>query len=249
LPNWATNFNPFEKNFSREPSDIYLEPNSFNNTLTRKRANDGLKAATSEILGFYGYSSSDEHTLQCLTDLSEQFLIRICDRFSVLKDSKIIFESHEMHDILARVMSELGLPNFHDLLKFYEEDVVKPFQTLISEISSAHTSPLPSLEQQGSHNSTQGLYFIGGGSNENDIPEIHFPSSDEGDLSLDHAAPHLETGLQMLQSLEQGSLGSQAGAHIGADDDGEGPPSHDSNSALLLATVSPTGPDSKRRRK
>ena len=110
---------------------------------------------------------------------------------------------------------------------------------------------------------------------DHDVPEIHFPSSEEGDngssgpptLTLDHNAPQIETGLQMLQSLEQyGSLvepGASmvtpppASAHSGTEEC-EQPMSHDSNAALLLATVSPgsssgsnanLGSGSRKRRK
>lgn len=110
------------------------------------------------------------------------------------------------------------------------------------------------------------------GDPDNCIPEIHFPSSEEGDggssgpptLSLDHNAPQIETGLQMLQSLEQyGSFEGPGGsvmvtpppphsAQSGlGSEDCEQPMSHDSNAALLLATVSPGSShgNSRKRRK
>jgi hypothetical protein len=40
-------------------------------------------------------------------------------------------------------------------------------------------------------------------SNNDNIPEIHFPSSEDGTYTFDHNTPQMEHGMQMLQSLEQ----------------------------------------------
>jgi hypothetical protein len=60
----------------------------------------------------------------------------------------------------------------------------------------------------------------------------------------------METGLQMLHSLEQQQQQQQAASAASASSvasvEAEGPMSHDSNSALLLATVSPGAAEAAR---
>ena len=86
--------------------------------------------------------------------------------------------------------------------------------------------------------------YVVGSNDSNDVPEIHFPASEEGGDSVVSAMmldqPQLETGLQMLQSLEQISQQQQQQEE------------QDANAALLLRTVSPGAAEvarpSKRRR-
>ena len=87
-----------------------------------------------------------------------------------------------------------------DLKRYYQDEVLGLRQRLWSETTET-TSAGPS--NPASNN--PGLAFDGG----DNIPEIHFPSSEE---SLDHSTPQMETGMQMLQSLEQGSLVAAAAA-------------------------------------
>ena len=87
--------------------------------------------------------------------------------------------------------------------------------------------------------------YVLGSNDSNDVPEIHFPASEEGGDSVVSAMmldqPQLETGLQMLQSLEQISQQQQQQQE-----------EQDANAALLLRTVSPGAAEvarpSKRRR-
>lgn len=111
---------------------------------------------------------------------------------------------------MDRVYRELGLPNVLGLLSFYDRDVVQFYKSLIEDCSTNfdNSTPSPSGPSPRLSTTSDGVPSFYVGSQEGDVPEIHFPSSEEGEINLDHATSQLETGLQMLQSLEQGSLGS-----------------------------------------
>lgn len=167
----------------------------------------------------------------------------------LLSDSKCGFA-----DIVCRAYDEMGCGSLLEIRSYYKNSIIGRHKA-IGEVAEALAFECHHLDEVPALFSVENGVLDGDPDN---IPEIHFPSSEEGEngssgpptLSLDHNAPQIETGLQMLQSLEQyGSLDGGGGgmvtppppsAHsIGMAEECDQPMSHDSNAALLLATVSP----------
>ena len=161
---------------------------------------------------------------------------------------------------VCRVYEEMGIGSILNIRSYYKNAIIGRHKA-IGETAEAlafechHLDEVPTLHS-GQFSVENGGSLIDGVDPDN-IPEIHFPNSEEIEngnsgpptLSLDHNAPQIETGLQMLQSLEQyGSLDASGSvmatppppsAQSIQGEECEQPMSHDSNAALLLATVSP----------
>ena len=160
----------------------------------------------------------------------------------------------------------MGIGSILNIRSYYKNAIIGRHKA-IGETAEAlafechHLDEVPTLHSMGQFSVENGGSLIDGHNVDPDnIPEIHFPNSEEIEnginstggpptLSLDHNAPQIETGLQMLQSLEQyGSLDASGSvmatppppsAQSNQGEECEQPMSHDSNAALLLATVSP----------
>ncbi len=114
------------------------------------------------------------------------------------------------------------MPSVTGLQRYYEDEVVQLHNQLVedvkrhrreSTVTSAAATPSCGVSVGEDGLGSVPVYLVGSAGDDN-IPEIHFPSSEEGVggavLSLEHATPQLDAGMQMLQSLEQGSLGGGA---------------------------------------
>lgn len=233
------------------------------------QAAKSTKKAVAAIVAFHGYDYSTDQALDVLSDATGQYLTKFCTLLRAARDKELTGHSKNgFPDIICRVYEELGLGSILNISQYQNAILAK--HKSIGEAAETLAFECHHLDE------VQNFPIMENGSllmEDHDVPEIHFPSSEEGDvggssgpptLSLDHNAPQIETGLQMLQSLEQyGNLepGSMmvtpppASAHSGTEEC-EQPMSHDSNAALLLATVSPgssgnagLGSGSRKRRK
>ena len=237
--------------------------------MSSHKAQKALKKSVAVLTAFHGYDLSTDQALDVLTDATSQFLSKFCNLLRHARDRELLNSSKNgFPDILCRVYSEMGLGSILDIRSYYKNSIIAKHKA-IGEAAEALAFECHHLDEVQNFSVVENGLMVG--EDPDNIPEIHFPSSEEGDngssgpptLSLlDHNAPQIETGLQMLQSLEQyGSLdpgGSvmvtppPPSAQSGLGEDCEQPMSHDSNAALLLATVSPgssTGGNSRKRRK
>ncbi len=138
------------------------------------------------------------------------------------------------------------------LQSYYEDEVLQLQNHLVEQVRKMVQEQQLQQQQQASSASGDLPMMYLGASGDDNIPEIHFPSSEEGEsassaaavLSLEHATPQLDAGMQMLQSLEQGGLTQQQ-----QQQQGEGPssttptvPAAPSSDVLLnlLAEASPS---------
>ena len=282
-----TPFMSFNENFLPKKSLTHLPP-----LVNSHTAQKSLKKSVAVLSAFHGYDQSTDQALDVLTDATSQFLSKFCNLLRHARDRELNNSSKSgFPDIICRVYQEMGLGSILDMRSYYKNTIMAKHKA-IGEAAEALAFECHHLDeiQVNSHtvNSVwnpsgatvsmhveNGLNFsvsMDPGDPDNCIPEIHFPSSEEGDqgssgpptLSLDHNAPQIETGLQMLQSLEQyGSFEGPGGSvmvtpppphsaqSMVGSEDCEQPMSHDSNAALLLATVSPGSSqgNSRKRRK
>ena len=234
------------------------------------QAAKSTKKAVAALVAFHGYDYSTDQALDVLSDATGQYLTKFCTLLRQARDKELLTNSKNgFPDIICRVYTEMGLGSILNVEKYYKNAIIAKHKS-IGEQAEALAFECHHLdtEVQNFQLENGSILMSEDGA---DVPEIHFPSSEEGEngssgpptLSLDHNAPQIETGLQMLQSLEQyGSLEAPSAmvtppppsAQSGIEEC-EQPMSHDSNAALLLATVSPgsstasTSGSSRKRRK
>ena len=142
---------------------------------------------------------------QVLTDLTADFLTRFSQRLSAEKDESLkTGTTGGFPDILERILTEFKINSVLGIRDYYENDVLGRYKSILEEAKILN-------QNGGVAGAGSAPMYLLNSAEEDNIPEIHFPSSEEGDVSLDHSTSQLETGLQMLQSLEQqqGSLSSQ----------------------------------------
>ena len=281
-----TPFMSFNEDFLPKKRLTHLPP-----LINSHTAHKSLKKSVAVLTAFHGYDQSTDQSLDVLTDATSQFLSKFCNSLRQARDKELTNSSKNgFPDIICRAYQEMGLGSILDMRSYYKNTIIakhksigETAEALAFECHHLDEIPVNSHTVNSVWNPTgatvsmhveNGLNFSVSmeGDPDNCIPEIHFPSSEEGDggssgpptLSLDHNAPQIETGLQMLQSLEQyGSFEGPGGsvmvtpppphsAQSGlGSEDCEQPMSHDSNAALLLATVSPGSShgNSRKRRK
>jgi hypothetical protein len=258
--------------------------------ISANSAQKGLRKSVAALSAFQGYDQATDQALDVLTDATSQYLTKFCNLLRTARDREMVSESKNgFTDQICRVYEEMGCGSVLDIRSYYKNSITgrhksigETAQMLSFECQHLHEIPPNSASSfsiagssSGGGIEQNGILSLMDGDPDN-IPEIHFPSSDEGEngpptLSLvDHNAPQIETGLQMLQSLEQsgyGNLDSHPGAGIhhggmvtpppasansgimGEEDSMQQPMSHDSNAALLLATVSPGSSSGSRKRR
>ena len=185
--------------------------------------------------------------------------------FVIIPFHRIFFHYYFISNFsVCRVYEEMGIGSILNIRSYYKNAIIGRHKA-IGETAEAlafechHLDEVPTLHSMVGHQfSVENGGSLIDGVDPDNIPEIHFPNSEEIEngnlsgpptLSLDHNAPQIETGLQMLQSLEQyGSLDASGSvmatppppsAQSIQGEECEQPMSHDSNAALLLATVSP----------
>ena len=138
---------------------------------------------------------------------------QFCQMLRLSRDNQLLGNSTGFADIMERTYRDMNLGSILDLRDFYSNFVVGRYKAIRKEckslIEKCHNLEDGSTLNVGIGSSgafTPNVSSVDNASVDN-IPEIHFPSSEEGDtiitFSLDHHTPQMETGLQMLQSLEQ----------------------------------------------
>lgn len=169
------------------------------------KARAGLRYAVIQLTAHSGYSTSQGSALELLTDSVENYLVNFCNRLRSALDNSLCLAPTEdtgWTDVLERVAVEMGVESNlvsnryrHSILSvgdYYEEKIVRRHTRLASQCKEKEARYQAELPGE------QGCW-----PSQDEIPEMHFPSSDEGaGLEGDHATPTLDVGMQMLQSLE-----------------------------------------------
>ncbi len=266
--------NPFHESLlaTRTPFSLGLSTGTRLRPMAdRRSAMASLRRSVAAVLSFNGVHSSTSASLQTLAEVVADYMSRLSRRLAEEKEScQLDASDNGFPDVVERVFKEqLGLRSVLAVQEYYERDVREAHAKLVENCQEAVASLSRGTSIGGPHSvsgasgvvggpgsaSSSAIYVVGSTA-EGEVPEIHFPSSSEdgGDavvsaMMIDQGGQQMETGLQMLQSLEQQQQQHQ-GQLQQSEADG-GPMSHDSNSALLLATVSPGSAEAargKRRR-
>ena len=225
-----------------------------------KQAHSSLRKSVATLAAFHGFDQSTDQALNVLTDATSHYLAKFCSLLRAARDKELLSKSKNgFPDLVCRVYEEMGVGSVLNIRSYYKNAIIGRHKA-IGESAEALAFECHHLDEAVPASSSS--FSVENGmllEDTDNIPEIHFPSSEEGEngiisgppiLSLDHNAPQIETGLQMLQSLEQyGSLDAPGGSVMATPpphsaqsvtgEECEQPMSHDSNAALLLATVSP----------
>lgn len=214
--------------------------------LSRRSAHALLRQAVAALCQFAGFEAADRRALDVLVDVTGQFLTTLAAKLQKEHEDRALYGSEHrgFTHAIERVFQDC-LGQSVSTLRAYISSVGHEIQRRKHLRSHPPSDPGSVVSSPMDDTLVSGLptpsFTVGSG----DVPEIHFPSSEEGgDLAMDHATSQMETGLQMLQSLEQNaSLGSHGTQRsVEAEDALQQPMSQDSNAALLLATVSPATP-------
>lgn len=156
-----------------------------------------LRKSVIQISAHAGYTNAMESALSSLTETAEMFIQNISRKLRVELDRNL--ETNEdgngWSDILEKVLVESGIGGVLQIQEYYENYVIKYNTRLLSqckELEEMYKKEMNACLETGQDN----------------IPEMHFPSSDEGaGESLPNlATPTLDVGMQMLQSLEAASV-------------------------------------------
>jgi len=168
--------------------------------LSETSARAGLRRAVVRLCAHQGAVTAHSTALNLLIDSAEHFLVNFCKRLRESLDHSLCLAPHThtgWADVLEKVLVETGDPGgVLALGEYYEESVIERHHRLAAQVREREA--LYSAELPGEPGGTW--------PNMDEIPEMHFPSSEEGcgtggDVN-DHATPTLDVGMQMLQSLE-----------------------------------------------
>jgi len=170
------------------------------------RSRQMLRQSIIQLSAHTGYHTANSSAVEVLTDATSAYLAVFTKRLRACLDQELErapLETSGWSDVLERVAVEMGVGSntrgsiSNSILAvgdYYEDSVVKRHSRLcrqVKEMTEKYAAELPG---------------DAGSWGQDDIPEMHFPSSEEGaggeSYSLDHATPTLDVGMQMLQSLE-----------------------------------------------
>ena len=168
------------------------------------RARQLLEDSVIKLSAHAGYQTANSSAVMVLTDATSQYLKTFCSMLRRELDTRLEAAPTDSHgwDALEKVCVEMkvgteGMESHRftvlALADYYRDSVISRQERLLKEVKQ--------LTRQ---------YEAGTSSwGQDDIPQMHFPSSEEGvgveQYNYDHATPTgLDVGMQMLQSLEAG---------------------------------------------
>lgn len=166
--------------------------------ITRKDAELGLRKAVIKISAHNGYQTAQDSAVRVLTEATELFLQTLTRKLRMELDRYLESNGKATGwtDILEKVFAEGGVGGVLDIQDYYEDSIIKYYYRLYSQCRDLEIRYRAEIPHQ----------ISGWQGNPDNIPEMHFPSSEEGaglgDNLPNHATPTLDVGMQMLQSLE-----------------------------------------------
>ena len=169
------------------------------------RARQLLEDSVIKLSAHAGFQTAASSAVMLLTDATSQYLQTFCRKLRRELDSSLEAAPTDSQgwDPLEKVCVEMrvgteGLESHRftvlALADYYRDSVISRHERLLKEVKQL-----------------TGQYEAGASAwGQDDIPQMHFPSSEEGgggveQFTYDHATPTgLDVGMQMLQSLEAG---------------------------------------------
>eukprot|EP00096_Caligus_rogercresseyi_P000419 TRINITY_DN1086_c0_g1_i2.p1 TRINITY_DN1086_c0_g1~~TRINITY_DN1086_c0_g1_i2.p1 ORF type:complete len:367 (-),score=101.41 TRINITY_DN1086_c0_g1_i2:358-1458(-) len=169
--------------------------------LTPRSTRQMLHKSVATMCAFVGYESATLGALDLLTDVVAEYFRKFTKLLRDARDRECLYEmSTGFPDALERVCYDMNIGSVLQIQKYYEDNVIKYYKNILKEWKKRKTAVSSSSSTTILVGSNSAEIILG----EDDIPEIHFPSGE--DCSGDHATPQYETGLQVLQSLEQAGV-------------------------------------------
>ncbi|XP_040563544.1 STAGA complex 65 subunit gamma [Lepeophtheirus salmonis] len=168
--------------------------------LTSRSTRQMLHKSVATICAFVGYETASLGALDLLTDVVAEYLRTFTKLLRDSRDRECLYEqSMGFPDSLERICYDMNIGSVLQIQRYYEDSVIKYYKNILKEWKKRKTAS----------SSSSTTILVGSNSaeiilGEDDIPEIHFPSGEE--CTGDHATPQYETGLQVLQSLEQAGV-------------------------------------------
>ncbi|KAK9688432.1 Bromodomain associated [Popillia japonica] len=149
-----------------------------------------------------GYETTHQSVLDLLTDVLQSFLIKISRHLKVAEEDEESGRLCGFPHIAERVLTELGMDGIRGLHDYYQSRIVKYIGILrkrCSDLNDHYAKLLipKSPPQMDKMNKMVRVKVEEEDIAESDNPEVHFPSL-EGEVGLSS----LETGFQLLNSLE-----------------------------------------------
>ena len=160
------------------------------------QAAKSTKKAVAAIVAFHGYDYSTDQALDVLSDATGQYLTKFCTLLRQARDKELLTKSKNgFPDIVCRVYSEMGLGSILNILKYQNSIIAK--HKSIGETAEALAFECHHLDTEVQNIMENGSILMS--EDGADVPEIHFPSSEEGEngssgpptLTLDHNAPQI----------------------------------------------------------
>ncbi|XP_023330512.1 STAGA complex 65 subunit gamma [Eurytemora carolleeae] len=170
--------------------------------ITRKDAELGLKQAVIKISAHVGYQTALDSGVRLLTESTQLFMERMLHNLRIELDRSLENNMENMGwtDILEKVLVGSGAGSILSIQDYYEDSIIKFNNKLLLQCKALRDKYCSSIPSDIRSWSIQGIQ------EDDDIPQLHFPSSEEGagmgETSMDHTTPNLDVGMQMLQSLE-----------------------------------------------
>ncbi|XP_034251690.1 STAGA complex 65 subunit gamma-like [Thrips palmi] len=180
-----------------------------------------LTKSISALAAHSGWDGAMGETLFVFRDAVDDFLRRLTTMLRVTVDQGA---SHEgggeggFSDPVEQVFHTMGLGSVRDLHSHYQVQILGRIENLENvcsqltceyvELANSYNATLPSSSGWDSSIKQEIVSEIEEGEDEDDVPQLHFPSTADGDLALQPSAT-LQTGFEMLHSLEQQQLLSE----------------------------------------
>ncbi|XP_054283787.1 STAGA complex 65 subunit gamma isoform X2 [Macrosteles quadrilineatus] len=167
-------------------------------SLGRDVTKEILFKTVATLCAHVGFSSGMQSSIQLLTDIAEDFLRRFTCLLRFAVDREELYGNSGFPDAMERVFHEMGLGSVVSLHDYYQTRVLKyrdKCKAECEDLLKKYQVVAPTIKRE----PEDIVRFKTEISSEEDIPEIHFPGTGEGD----ELQSQLEPGYQMLHSLEQ----------------------------------------------
>lgn len=165
-----------------------------------------------------GWDASMSETLYVFRDAVDEFLRRFTGILRVVVDQETMQGANNFPDPIEQVFRTMGLGSIRDLHTYYQIQILGRIQNMESvcseltneylDLSDKYNMSLPSSTVWDTTMKQEISEIEEGDEGDEDVPQLHFPSTSDGDLSLQPSAT-LRTGFEMLHSLEQQQLLSE----------------------------------------
>ncbi|KAJ1530600.1 hypothetical protein ONE63_005482 [Megalurothrips usitatus] len=173
-----------------------------------------LTKSVSALACHAGWDASMNETLYVFRDAVDDFLRRMTRMLRATIDQEASDGGNNFADPVEQVFRTMGLGSIRDLHSYYQVQIlgrIKHLEKVCSQLTTEYAQLAENYNTSIPSSSTwdsiikQEISEIEEREEGDDVPQLHFPSTSDGDLSLQPSAT-LRTGFEMLHSLERQQL-------------------------------------------